>query len=118
MSEEVNFSIPRKLTLNNYEYSYKDELKNNYYTYRCKHRTKCGVVIKIAKAELVKYNNKNYDNLEYTITSKAENHTCIKNEKEKPKNSESENKINYNKDLIKAIILNNIDKPLNFHLEN
>ena len=31
-------NIPRHLILNSYTYSFKDKLKNNIYTYRCKHK--------------------------------------------------------------------------------
>ena len=106
------------LTIKNFVYSYKEELKNKYYTYRCKHRIKCGVVIKISKTKLIKYTNKNYENIEYRIISKAQTHTCIKNENEKPKTNSKEKNISYNKDLIKTFILTNIDKPLNFHIVN
>ena len=39
--------IPRTLILGDYTYTYKDELINNFHSYRCKYRASCKVTIKI-----------------------------------------------------------------------
>ena len=49
MEENKNIFPPRHLNLNNRFYTYKDALINDYFTYRCKYRDKCNVVIKINK---------------------------------------------------------------------
>ena len=41
------------LEINYFIYSFKDSLKNDYYTYRCKYRSKCGVILKISRTELI-----------------------------------------------------------------
>ena len=76
MSNELIFIPPRNLELGEYKYSYKDRLTADYYTYRCTHRTKCKVVIKIKKSELIKYKEDQNLELNYEITSKEKNHTC------------------------------------------
>ena len=57
MSKNEEIKAPRNLSIGEYKYSYKGQLVNAF-TYRCKHRRKCGVVIKIAKDELKKYISK------------------------------------------------------------
>ena len=69
MEKENNFHIPRKLFLEEFEYTYKDELVNNYYTYRCSHRYVCKIVLKIHLDELIKYNKNNKNEIKYVITS-------------------------------------------------
>ena len=40
MSESgTNFVPPKSIQINGYTYSLKDELKNNFYSYRCKYRS-------------------------------------------------------------------------------
>ena len=53
MSKNEENKAPRNLNIGEYKYSYKDQLVNAF-TYRCKHRRKCRVVIKIEKDELKK----------------------------------------------------------------
>ena len=48
--------IPRHIILNNFIYTYKDALKDQKYTYRCKHYTVCKVTIIIDKENIRKYN--------------------------------------------------------------
>ena len=72
------FQPPRSLEINNFIYSFKDNLKNEYYTYRCKYRTKCGVVLKISRIELIKYKEgKDLSEILFDIKSKIKNHTCL-----------------------------------------
>ena len=42
-----SFVPPKTIEIKEHIYSFKDELKNNHYTYRCKHRKICGLVIKL-----------------------------------------------------------------------
>ena len=35
------FTAPRSLIIDKFTYSYKNNLGNEYYSYRCKHRMKC-----------------------------------------------------------------------------
>ena len=55
MEDNQSIEIPRSLELGNYTYTYKDELTNNYFSYRCKHRIICKITIKVAKSEIIKY---------------------------------------------------------------
>ena len=59
MEKENNFNIPRKLFLEEFEYTYKDEPAFNYHTYCCSHRYDCKIVLKIHLNELIKYNKNN-----------------------------------------------------------
>ena len=110
---------PRSIIIDNFYYSFKDSLKNDF-TYRCKHRRKCNLVIKIEKEEMYKYiEDQNYK-VKYIITSTQKYHACNKNEnninEEEPNNSQ--NFINKKKDLIQSLIYTNIEKPLSFHCIN
>ena len=78
MEANQNIFSPRHLKLNNRIYTYKDVLINDFFTYRCKYRTKCNVVIKINKDNIKKYiDDPNNEDIEYTYASKNENHKCI-----------------------------------------
>ena len=48
MEDKSKFTPPRKITLEKYEYSYKNNLTKDYYSYQCKHRKACNIIIKIA----------------------------------------------------------------------
>ena len=117
--------IPRHIEINKYIYSFKDELKNNFYSYRCKYRQKCKIIIKVAREEIEKYNkNDNYE-IQMDISSEQKNHTCkLDNEEEVKNNQEKENneKENLNsqkqKEIAKTIIFANLNKPFSFHYEN
>ena len=54
------------------------ELSNEYYSYRCKYRTVCKILIKINKENLVKLKENSPDNIDYTITSREKIHKCNK----------------------------------------
>ena len=115
MSEDNVFKPPRNLEIGGYKYSYKDQLINDYYTYRCTHRNKCKIVIKISKTELKEYNNNVQEEIKFEITSKEKIHTCsekiIKVEK-------SKEVIDKKKALASALIMASINKSLSFHISN
>ena len=111
-------NIPRHLILNSYTYSFKDKLKNNIYTYRCKHRTVCKVTIKIDEENLNNYNNNLLDTIKFTFINNIKDHTCQKfNKENEEKEINKDNDIHY-KELSKSLILVNINKPLSFHIDN
>ena len=112
MEDNQSIEIPRSLKFGNYTYTYKDELTNNYFSYRCKHRTICKITIKIAKSEIIKYVKNKVINIEYTITSKEKNHICKENIKEDKITKIKDFKHN----LLKSIIISNLEKPLSFHI--
>ena len=65
------FQPPRSLEINNFIFSFKDSLKNDYYIYRCKYRSKCGVVLKISRTKLIKYKEgKDISEIQFEFTSK------------------------------------------------
>jgi len=70
--------IPNDITIDNYQYKYKAELPNEYYSYRCKYLTVCKILIKINKENLVKLKENSADNIDYTITSREKIHKCNK----------------------------------------
>ena len=77
MSESgKNFDPPKSIQINGYTYSLKDELKNNFYSYRCKYRSVCGITIKIHQNELDKIINDKDGDIEYTISSTLKEHKC------------------------------------------
>ena len=115
------FQPPKTLEINKFIYSFKNSLKNNYYTYRCKYRSKCGVVLKISRTELIKYKEgKDISEIQFEFTSKIKNHTCLNDNESINSDDKKENiviKVN-NKDIIKSLIITNIDKNISFHVEN
>jgi hypothetical protein len=46
------FNQSNKIIIDDYEYTYKNELINDYYSYRCKKRKECGLLIRVSKTEL------------------------------------------------------------------
>ena len=50
----TEFTIPKNIKLDNYIYSFKDILANNFYSFRCKHRKNYNLTIKVSKNELEK----------------------------------------------------------------
>ena len=68
-------NIPSHLILNSYTYSFKDKLKNNIYTYRCKHRTVYKVTIKIDEDNLKKYNDNLLDEIKFTFVNNIKDHS-------------------------------------------
>ena len=60
MIDESNiFQALNSITIGEYTYSLKAALKGNNYSYRCKYRSKCHVIINIKKIDLIKKNNEN-----------------------------------------------------------
>ena len=53
--ESFAFEPPRQIKINEFIYSYKDELIKNNYSYCCKKRTLRKISIKVSKEELEKY---------------------------------------------------------------
>ena len=92
MEEQQGNFPPRNIEINENIYSYKDVLINDFFTYRCKNRRQCGLVIKIKKEELLKYYKDNKKaNIEYEITSSIKTHQCKNNKKQEDINTENNN---------------------------
>ena len=87
MSVQNAFKPSRSIKIDNYYYSYKDTLVKDY-SYRCKHRQICGVLITITEKELKLYNENNEHKIKYTISSRFKPHNCIKNKDNKSKENE------------------------------
>ena len=117
MEDISKFVKPRNITLDKYEYSYKDLLTNEYYSYRCKHRNACKITIKISKTELIKIiENKENEIIKYTITSTGKHHQCEKDKQETSAIIQKEYKIKAG--FLKSIIIEIIEKPFLFHYNN
>lgn len=118
MAEGKEFIPPRSITIDNFNYSFKDKLINSF-SYGCQHRRKCNILLKITKEELKQYVENNNHKIKYTITSTLKEHICIK--KESSENIEH-NKLNINKhdniEFINSLIFANIEKPFLFHKTN
>jgi len=52
MKDNSIFVPPRSIKIDDYSYTYKDKLTNDFYSYRSKHRQQCKITIKIEKKEL------------------------------------------------------------------
>ena len=113
--------IPNRLLIEGYSYSFKDVLKNNRFSYKCRAR-QCGVLMNIERKELDKLKLNGHNEIHYILSKE---HTCIikKNEDEfKPSNilQKEENRVReketFNKE--KSTVLYNIDKPLSWHAMN
>ena len=122
-----SFAIPKSIKIEQYIYSHKACLKNEYYTYRCKKRKQCGMVIKVSKSELKKYIENNNTIINYEITSKINKHTCENDNNNNKDQNNKDDSINSNKDeseitsktnLTRALILQNIEKPMAYHVSN
>ena len=103
--------IPKAITINNFVYTFKNELINNYFSYRCKYRTSCKIIIKINKDNLTKLLNNSNEEIEYIITSSEKQHKCLnKNILKEPNNDNAEDeKVKQQKslDLAKNLIFIN-----------
>ena len=126
MSEIIN--IPNEITLDEYTYKYKCKLKDGY-SYRCRNRKHCSIIIKIELDEIKRYLKKEH-NIKYIITSTKKNHECSlgnnseNQENNKPKKFNDDSNINKNDkkgdnlELAKTLMFSNLDKPLSFHKTN
>ena len=113
--------IPNRLLIDGFRYSFKDVLKNNRFSYKCRARH-CGVLMNIERKELDKMKLTGHIEIHYILSKE---HTCIikKNEDEyKPSNilQKEENKVREKEtfDKEKSTVLYNIDKPLIWHVYN
>ena len=120
MNENINeqFILPRSLNIGEYIYVFKDTLKNDTFTYRCKHRTVCKVVVKINKDDLIKYNKNLLDEIVYSFSSKESEHKCKKINEEKINGDTVKNiaTIKNYRELAKSLIVINLTKLLSFHI--
>jgi hypothetical protein len=108
-----NNDIPKYITINNFEYIFKERKINNNFSYRCRKR-KCGIIININELNLKKIINKNSNgNLEYTKITKKE-HTC----KDNILNTSFNNiKLEVEEiKLVEHIIKKNLDKSFQWHI--
>lgn len=113
-----DFKPPKTLKINKYIYSFKDELKNDFYSYRCKYRTSCGLTIKVHKNELIKYNDNIASEINYQITSKIKEHECRGNDNKEIKKEILEPDYEKKRVLAKSLIIQNLEKDLSFHINN
>ena len=117
MEDKSKFVPPRNITLDKLEYSYKDFLINDYYSYRCKYRNACKITIKIVKKELINIiDNKVNERIKYSKTCTEKNHQCDKYNKETNEIEINKKKVKPN--FLKSIIISKIEKPFLFHYNN
>ena len=114
--------IPKTITINNFVYEYKNELANNFYSYRCRYRTHCKIIIKINKENISKLINNSHEEIEYTITSTDKLQKCgnqnVSKECEHASAEDEKIKKQKSKELEKNLIFINIEKPLSYHVDN
>ena len=73
ISNDINptiFNSTNSISIDDYEYKLKEELRNNFFSYRCKNRKECGLVIKVSKDDLKKYLENNNYKINYSINGK------------------------------------------------
>ena len=111
LTKPERFGVPGKLVLDNFQYAFKDLLKNDKLSYRCKSKN-CGVLLTISKEELNKLNNNSGIEIYYDLNKK---HICYG----------IINKTINVKDIItdhiekgRVLINASLDKPLNWHINN
>ena len=126
MSELIN--IPNEIKLDEYTYKYKCKLKDGY-SYRCRNRKHCNIIIKIELGEIKRYLNKE-QNIKYTITSTKKTHECSLDNNSDNQENNGHHKLNEytninkndkkedNLELAKTLMFSNLDKPLSFHKTN
>lgn len=105
--------VPNKLIIDGFFYCFKDSLRNNRFSYRCRKRT-CGVLLTIDKSELDKLKYGGSTDIYYCISKE---HNCVEPEtKSKEEESVLTERDLYNKG--KSSILIAVDKPLAWHVKN
>lgn len=105
--------VPNKLIIDGFFYCFKDSLRNNRFSYRCRKRT-CGVLLTIDKSELDKLKYGGSTEIYYCVSKE---HNCIEPETK----SEDQESILTERDLYnkgKSSILMTVDKPLSWHVKN
>ena len=60
--KQMDLSPPNTITIGEFIYSLKAELKEEKYSYRCKFRSKCGIIINISKEELIQHEKEKIHN--------------------------------------------------------
>ena len=75
MEEPLIKQIPRHIQIDDYIFTYKDELINNFFCYRCKYRQSCKVLIKVALDEIKKFIKDSDYKIKYKISSSKKNHS-------------------------------------------
>ena len=107
--------IPKSIKIENFQYSFKQRLANNNFSYRCKSR-KCGVLITIDADNLRKIiNNSSIGELEYKTVSKKE-HIC-----DKPTNKIELSSVQTDTEMMilaGQLVKQNLDKSLSWHYNN
>jgi len=73
LSRAKRYGIPNKIVIDDYQYIFKDQLKGEKFSYRCK-STRCGASLIIDKDEMEKVKNA-LGELSYTISKE---HTCLR----------------------------------------
>ena len=86
-SKEIsdNFICPKSIILDNFTYSFKDRLSNNYFYFRCKYKKKGNITKKISKEELEKLNKDINTFIKYYYNCKNNQHQCDSKETKKMK---------------------------------
>ena len=113
-----SFVPPKTIEIKEHIYSFKDELKNNHYTYRCKHRKNCGLVINLEQKELEKYIENPLNEIKYEITSKLKEHKCKEEKNIIEVSNKNKKEINDKRMLARSLIMQNLDRYLSHHVQN
>ena len=109
---------PKTREIKEHIYSFKDELKNNHYTHRCKQRKNCGLVIKLEQKELEKYIENPLNEIKYEITSKLKEHKCKEEKNIIEVSNKNKKEINDKRMLARSLIMQNLDRDLSHHVQN
>ena len=113
MSE--NIFPPYNIILDNYQYVLKARYANGDLSYRCPQRQTCKIIIRIKEEDLKSKYNKEGAKLDYKIVSTVQEHTCNKKDNSSIINAEMDTLGNI-KNLATALIKQNINKKLSFHI--
>ena len=125
MSENDDFKVPSHIKISNHIYSFKDELVNQYYSYRCKYISNFKIIIKMSKEELKKYlDNEEYE-IKYEITGTQKYHMYDKKQEninkddigKEVKKIDKIQSIKKYKDSIKTLIFTNYINQYHFILK-
>ena len=112
--KEYQFNYPKYIYIKGHDLNFKSPiLKNNTYRYRCKNH-QCKYFIKNKEENLHKILN-NEKEVNYIECNEHENHKEAMKVKISSDNIVTEEEINK---LAYQLILNNINQPLSFHLDN
>ena len=113
----TNLGVPKEITIGQYKYTFKKQLKGEKFSYRCFHR-KCPVLLTITRNEINKImNNTSSEGIKIECIN-DHNMNIHKNIKTDIINTNEVTLSQTNNNIAETLIISSIDKPLEWHITN